>query len=146
MGVNQPTAITPALADICASLNIEVVPTRVRCGGPRMTYAGMTLERMLRKHGQGHVIFVLRTIVETGRNCSALVEPILWAVSDVVLAKPGWAAKGLAWLEAFDSIDLVELWGYAKVGGTPAPRATIAALIIDRLRPVFGKEVAHVDA
>lgn len=137
--------MTPALTSICESLNIEVVPTNER-RGPRTTHAGMTLERMLRNHGPGHVTFVLRTIAETGHNANALAEPVLFAVSDVVLAQPGWASKGLAWLEAFDSIDLLELWGHAKIGGTPGPRQTIAALIIDRLRPVFleRKEPANV--
>jgi hypothetical protein len=137
--------MTPALASICDSLNIEVVPTNER-RGPRTTHAVDTLERILNRHGAGHLTFALRTIVETGHNANALAEPVVWAVSDVVLAQPAWASTGLSWLEAFDRIDLLELWGYAKLGGTPGPRQTIAALIIDRLRPIFSerKENANV--
>jgi len=140
--------MTPALASICSSLGIEVVPTNER-RGPRTTHAVVTMERLLSNYGSGHLVLVLRTIVETGHNANALAEPIIFAVSDVALAQPQWVASGLAWLEAFDSIDLVELWGHAKIGGTPGPRQTIAALIIDRLRPLFSEQrkvTAHVDA
>jgi hypothetical protein len=44
----------------------------------------------------------------------ALVEPILWTVSDVMLANPRWPAKGLEWLEAFDENDLCENLGQRK--------------------------------
>jgi|APCry1669192522_1035417.scaffolds.fasta_scaffold07934_6 hypothetical protein len=47
-------------------------------------------------------------------NRMALVEPILWTVSDVMLANPRWPAKGLEWLEAFDEIDLCENLGQRK--------------------------------
>ncbi len=137
--------MTPALASICESLNIEVVPTNER-RGPRTTHAVDTLERLLSRYGAGHLVLVLRTIVETGHNANALAEPILLAVSDVVQAQPKWSATGLAWLEAFDRIDLLDFWGQSKIGGTPGPRHTVAALIIDRLRPVFfeQKENANV--
>lgn len=131
--------MSPALASICKEFGIEIVPNHVR-RGPMQSYAGKTMETLQRKHGGSHLRMVLMTIVETENHANALAEPILWAVSDVVLVHPSWVDTGSEWLAAFDEIDLLDLWGRAKVGGTPSARETIAALLVDRLSMIFPPE------
>jgi hypothetical protein len=38
---------------------------------------------------------------------AALVEPIIGAVSSVMIFNPEWANRGLAWIEAFDNVPLM---------------------------------------
>lgn len=67
------------------------------------------LQVLLERRGQQHVMLLLRTIIESKGNENALVEPIVSAVSWVIADYPKWTDKGLAWIEAFDSLDLAEL-------------------------------------
>jgi hypothetical protein len=131
--------MTPDLATICSEFGIEIVPNHVR-RGPMQSYAGKTMETLIRKHGAAHLRMVLMTIVETENHANALAEPILWAVSDVVLAHPSWVDTGSEWLSTFDKIDLLDLWGRVKVGRTPSAREAIAAILIDRLSVIFPPE------
>ena len=60
------------LAGICADIGVEILPTTatVRVG---QTTAGSTLQSILADHGEGHVIQLLRTFVET-ENRAALAS------------------------------------------------------------------------
>jgi hypothetical protein len=126
-----------ALADICRDLEIEIVPTAVR-RSPGQTCAAQTMQRILEEHGEGHLILTLRTILESGNNRLELVAPTLWAVSDIILAHPTWTETGLAFIEAFDAIDLSDLRSRAKANRRAvAPRKAIATMLFEHLRPVF---------
>lgn len=57
--------------------------------------------------GRGHVTLVIRTIIESTGNLDALVEPIVSAVE--MSMRPQWTERGLAWIEAFDSIPLMAI-------------------------------------
>lgn len=122
---------------ICADLGISIV----RCHeptGPLRTKASQTLRRMLLDHGEGHVIITLRTIVESSGNDRALTASGIQGVSDLVLAHPSWPDRGLAWIEAFDHIDLVDLAAKAKANRTAVPkRQAMAAMLYERLAPIF---------
>jgi hypothetical protein len=79
---------------------------------------------------------VLITIMETENNKRMLVRPVILAVSDVLRTYPGWF--GDTWLQLFDKIELSELYEAAKRDREGvAPRYSIAARLIDRLRPHF---------
>ena len=67
------------------------------------------LARSLDRHGAPHVTLLIRTIIESEGNAAALVEPIVSAVSGVMIFHPEWANRGLAWIEAFDNIPLAAL-------------------------------------
>ncbi|WP_029587539.1 hypothetical protein [Bradyrhizobium sp. URHD0069] len=67
------------------------------------------LQRLLERSGAGHVTLLIRTITESEGNQGALIEPIISAVSSVMSAHPKWTDKGLAWIEAFDSLRLLEI-------------------------------------
>lgn len=131
--------MTPALASICAELEIRVIAANVT-RIPGTTKCELTLERILRKHGEGHLILLLRTIMESENNRMALVEPVIWAVSDVMLANPRWPARGLEWLAAFDEIDLCGLWVSAKeANGAPPERHGVASKLTEILQRKFGE-------
>ena len=67
------------------------------------------LAKMLDRHGEQHVILCIRTIIESEGNAAALVEPVIGAVSSVMVFHPEWANRGLAWIEAFDDVSLMAL-------------------------------------
>jgi hypothetical protein len=67
------------------------------------------LARSLDRHGAPHVILLIRTIIESEGNAAALIEPVLSAVSSVMVFHPEWANRGLAWIEAFDNVPLMPL-------------------------------------
>jgi hypothetical protein len=69
----------------------------------------LQLQRLVYVFGPQHVILMVRTIIESQGNEGALIGPVVGAVSSVMRAHPKWADKGLAWIEAFDSIPLVEV-------------------------------------
>jgi len=105
------------------------------------THAGAIMQRLIDLYGTAHLRLVVMTILETKNNANALAEPILYAVSDVIQQHPSWpGVDPEKWFKAFDDIDLLELWGRARVGGVPRPRQTITALLIDRLSQIFAAE------
>ena len=123
------------LDQLCGGLGIRIVPFRRRRRG-RQTHARRHLWKILKRHGEGHLLFVLTTIVETRNNAAELWSETIQAVSDVVLARPDWAATGSRWLEAFDQIELGQLRDQAKAMGWPK-RQCIRVLLLMRLNDFF---------
>lgn len=129
----------PISADsICQDMGIEIVPTTVRPGNNR-TCAGATIAAIFDAHGPGHLTLVLRTITESTGNERALKAPIIWAVSDLIAAQPGWADLGLRWIEAFDDVDLLALMRQAQPNRQAVQlRAAICTLLFERLSAALG--------
>jgi hypothetical protein len=125
------------IESICADLGITVAQCHEPTG-PLRTKAGQTLRRMLLDDGDGHVVITLRTIVESSGNERALTAAGIQGVSDLVLAHPSWPDHGLAWIEAFDNIDLIDLAKKAKANRAAVPkRQAMAAMLYERLAPIF---------
>lgn len=96
------------------------------------------MRRIFDKHGEGHLILVLRTITESDGNAAMLTEPVLRGVSEILLAHPHWGERGLAWIEAFDGISLKDLAAIAKANRRAATKsAAIATMLYERLAPSF---------
>lgn len=126
--------------EICEELGIEIVPTNVRRStlGERQCCAERTIDKMIAKHGEEHVRFVLITISETVNNGRELVAPTIEAVSDVVLAHPTWIREASIWLKMFDRLDLSSLRAKAKRNARACRvREALATMIFDRLYQVF---------
>ncbi len=122
---------------ILADLEIETIPTR-QSRGPMQTKAGQIIRRIYRSHGEGHLIMLLRTISESNGNGLALIAPCLFGISDLMVAHPSWPARGLAWIEAFDDIDLMAMQRDASANRKATPqRAAIATLLYTKLAPTF---------
>jgi hypothetical protein len=111
------------VASICSEFGIAVVPPcRRRPGGTALeTGAASTLQRLLSDWGESHLREVLLSIVESAGNERALTAPVIWAVSDLLLAHPNWF--GNDWLDALDKIDLSALHESVKAKGCRAPRS-----------------------
>jgi hypothetical protein len=130
--------MTPALAAICSELDVRVVPNaKHRTRGQGETCAERSMEKVLRLYGPGHLTIVLKSIVETENNGRQLVAPVIFAVSDIILAYPQWTAT-TAWLDALDRTDLGEMWSRAKANRKAAkPRDAIATMLFEKLTLVF---------
>lgn len=127
--------------EICEELGIKIVSSKkYRAALDELELCcEPTLEKMVRKHGQEHTIFVLRTITETKNNKRELVAPTIEAVSDIVLCHRAWWQRDAGkWLDAFDTLDLPKLRQIAKSNqGAVRVRHAMAALIHDRLLPAL---------
>ena len=67
------------------------------------------LQKLIRYRGEKHTTLVIRTIIESEGNETALIEPVISAVSDVMASKPDWPNMGIAWIAAFDGIPLLQI-------------------------------------
>jgi hypothetical protein len=67
------------------------------------------LARLLIRHGEAHIILLLRTILESDGNANALVEPVISAISSVMVFHPDWPNRGLNWIAAYDHVPLLGL-------------------------------------
>lgn len=128
--------VTPALAKICNSLEIRVIPTTKR-RSPGETCAEQTMERILAEHGAGHLVFVLRTIVETDNNKMELVAPVIYAISDIVADYREWADQVTPWFESFDKMGIPALRSALKRRKRGRQRQRLYDAFLDRLEPVF---------
>lgn len=122
--------------DLCRKAGVRIFPARAHCG-PRQTRARQVLRRIVDKHGEGHLLFVLRTIVESRNNAAELKAETIYAVSDIILKRREWADRGLAFLEAFDSIELGPLREEAKSLPVSSKRVVLAVMIAERLKPIM---------
>lgn len=127
--------MTVDLASILSEIGIAVVPmTKQR--GPMETFAENTMARILREHGPEHLRAVLISIVETENNKRMLVAPVIWGMSDLLLAHPSWF--GGEFLQAMDGIDLADMHERAKANRRAAqPRQAISTMLFENLREKF---------
>lgn len=127
------------LARILEALEIRVVGSG-RYLEANCTRARESLRNLLALHGAEHLTLTLRAIVETEGNSQALIDPIVRAVSAVIIAHPDWAASGLRFIEAFDGLPLRHFYHAAerlqKTAAAPG-WAFIAGMIAVVLRHEF---------
>ncbi|MCF3935034.1 hypothetical protein L1787_16645 [Acuticoccus sp. M5D2P5] len=135
-----------------AEYGVEIVPNNVR--RPELkTYAGATLEHLLDRHGEGHLRLVLTSIVETTNNKRALIEPVITAVSWLILNHPRWVEDTSRWLDEMDKINLLALFDQAtgargeKVAPVGSRNRVVYGLLHDRLKDRLGEGSAqgHLD-
>jgi hypothetical protein len=78
-------------AGLLRELNVDVIATsKNRSRAARRTCAGRTLARIFESRGYEHLRSVLISICETRNNKRMLIEPVVWAISDVLHLKPEW--------------------------------------------------------
>ncbi|MCK1733929.1 hypothetical protein IVA79_08160 [Bradyrhizobium sp. 138] len=127
----------PRVLEICAELGLEILPTNQRLQAGQ-TKAESVLHSLYEDHGEGHFVLLLRTLLETEGNSVHVNDFVLRGLSDVMLAHPEWPQKGLAWLEAFDSIDLGEIRAQARANRQAVPqRHGVAAGLFRELAKIF---------
>jgi hypothetical protein len=65
------------------------------------------LERLIVWRGRAAVTLLVRTIIESEGNESALTAFVIDGVAAVMTQRPDWPERGLAWIEAFDRVSLL---------------------------------------
>jgi hypothetical protein len=113
-------------------------PNRQRGREPLATCCDRFVGRLIEQRGLPNVVVSLRCICESEGNSSALISDIISAVSDIVLAHPRWPAMGLAFVEAFDRIDLLDVRKTAKAANIQPLRVGVATLIAIELAKILG--------
>lgn len=129
--------MSQTLADICKEMGVEILDTRLQHKRrPGQTCAVGTLEEILREEGSEHLRSVLMTIMQSENNKMALVRPVLLAVSDLLSLHPTWF--GGEWLDAFDKIDLCDVYAAAKSRrDLSATKQLVAGMLLEKLRGKF---------
>jgi len=122
---------------LCRKASVTIIPTKQRRRG-RQTQARRTLTKLAQEMGEGHVLFVLRAIVESEGNSGELWSETIAAVSDVVRLHPHLADRGLAFIEAMDAIPLGALRLQAQATRIGTTREALAVLLILRLEQQLG--------
>ncbi|WP_108661051.1 hypothetical protein [Acuticoccus kandeliae] len=102
-----------ALQRVLDEFGVEIVPPNVARTELR-THASATLKKILAEHGEGHLRLVLFSITETTNNKRALIEPVITAVSALILNHPRWVENTLSWLDEMDKINLLDLFDQAN--------------------------------
>jgi hypothetical protein len=125
--------MTLELTNLLAELEIKAVPLYAY-RGPGATMATACLESILKQYGYAHLKFVLMSIAETRSNARELVAPVIWAISDLIVAHPKWAERVTDWLAAFDKVDIRQVRAFAKQNKAVKPRAAIATLLFGFLK------------
>lgn len=125
---------------LCDQLGIKIVPYRKR-RRPRQTHARQVMRRIVLKHGEGHLLFVLRAILWSRNNTAELWSETILAVSDIVLDFPEWAdARAGDFMGAFDTIELAEIRRQALTGRRFSKRSRIYILLVMALRDALTPE------
>lgn len=89
---------------ICSEFEIQIIKAN-EYPGPNQTRAVASIDRIRRKHGDGHLRIVLSTILEAGPQGAIIDEYTVWSVSDLVEACSDWIEQDLSsWYEAWDNL------------------------------------------
>ena len=114
-------------------------PNRQRAKNQQLaTCCDRFVGRLIEQHGLPHVTMVLRAIAESEGNGNALISDVIGAVSDIVLAHPRWPAMGLAFIEALDHVNLLDVRKTAKAANVHPLRVGVATLIAIELAKILG--------
>lgn len=80
------------LDSLMDQLGVKLVPTyRRRARG--QSHARGTMKAIRDAHGEGHLVFVVKTIKQSAGNIDELWSETIGAVSDIVLQRPDWAER-----------------------------------------------------
>jgi hypothetical protein len=111
-------------------LGIRCIPVhRKRERG--QTHARRAMQALRAEHGDGHLVFVLKTIKQSRGNGTELWSETIGAVSDVVLQRPDWSEHRAGdFMAAFDDMPLGAMREAAVVLRPWPVRATLRVLIL----------------
>jgi hypothetical protein len=95
------------------------------------THARGAMKALRAEHGDGHLVFVLKTIKQSRGNAMELWSETIGAVSDIVLQRPDWSERRAGdFMGAFDDMPLGAVREVA-VALRPWPvRVTLRVLIL----------------
>lgn len=131
--------IDPRVQALCDEFGVETIPAH-RYPEIGQTRAVKTILRIIRRYGEDHARWVLRTLVETSNNKALIDETGLWAASDLVRAY--WddlQADPEAWFEVWDSVPVGRRqWEIQqRLSGIVNQRAALAGVMNKHLYAQF---------
>lgn len=144
--MTSPKGKLDALLD---GLGIRLIPTRKR-RRPGDSHARGACHLIRNEYGDGHLLFTLKCITQTGHRDALWSETIL-AMSDVLIQCPRWAERASDLFNALDTIDLNGLRRRAVLRRPWEVRKTLRAYLDIALsqrmdegidRDLFGEEAA----
>lgn len=97
---------------------------------PRESFARKTMKRIGRKHGEAHLELTLRLIVESAGNATALFGDVIWAVSELIAARPDLLDRGLDLYADFDAIGLIDVRRQARALRLRLPSTSVMTTIL----------------
>jgi ParB-like nuclease domain len=107
---NESWAVQIAHACACADVQLLRYPLPVDKQAPGQTMAVGAIARCLKQYGEATLITALQCVTQTSNNQpGALSARTIKALCAVLHGDPERRDKGLALLEAFDSIDLIAI-------------------------------------
>lgn len=122
-----------ALDRLLDPLGIKLVSVRRRRGSAQ-SHARATMKTIRTRHGDGFLVFVLRTIAQTKGNRNQLNSDTISAIADIFEKRPDWMELGGQILDTFDQIDLAQL-RLDAVGLRPWPvRLTLRTMIYQKIK------------
>lgn len=113
-------------------LGIRLRPVNHRRGTAE-SHARGSMHSIRNEFGDGHLIFVLRCIRQTGKNKNALWSETIGAVSDVLISRPQWQERASDLFAALDTIDLNALRREAVLRRPWPVRATLRSYLYREL-------------
>lgn len=124
---------------LLAEYGIDIVAPNVS-PRPGQTRAPKTVQRIMRRHGEGHLRLVLSTLAETANNKACLDEYSLWMASDMIRARPDLAeGRASDWLDLWDAIPLGDLQAIAQeLSGVVPIRSALGGMVYERIVRRFG--------
>ncbi|PRD41363.1 hypothetical protein C5748_22000 [Phyllobacterium phragmitis] len=127
-------------------LGIRCIPVyrkRERC----QTHARGAMKALRAQHGDGHLVFVLKTIKQSRGNATELWSETIGAVSDIVLQRPDWSeCRAGDFMATFDDMPLGTM-REAAVALRPWPvRTTLRVLIMVELEKRMNSQGAQIAA
>lgn len=131
--------IDPRVQEICQEFGLRIIPAH-KYPDVGETRAVKTILKIIRKRGEDHARWVIRTIMETSNNKVLADESGLWAMSDLVLAY--WAeiqTDPSAWFDLWDSVPVGRRqWEIQqRLSGIVNQRAALAGVMNKHLYEVF---------
>ncbi len=131
------------LDSLMDQLGVKLVPTyRRRARG--QSHARGTMKAIRDAHGEGHLVFVVKTIKQSTGNIDELWSETIGAVSDIVIQRPDLAEQRAGdFMSAFDQIDLAALRGRALALRPWPVRGTLRTLILSELEDCLCQHVRH---
>lgn len=130
------------LDSLMDQLGVKLVPTyRRRARG--QSHARGTMKAIRDAHGEGHLVFVVKTIKQSAGNIDELWSETIGAVSDIVIKRPDLAEERAGdFMAAFDHIDLAALRGRSLALRPWPVRGTLRTLILSELERVLAPACA----
>jgi len=101
------------IADVCRKAGVTIVrnPTQSTKLKPGETCTVGEIRKALARFGEASTILGLRTIVSTGDgNAGLLFKTVIWGTIEVLHDHPEWHKNETKLRDAFDDIDLEEMW------------------------------------